>query len=208
MPQFTKLGATNYPTWAGEMQAWLRAQSVWRIVSGESTIPTLPSPPTEAQLAAYNSCAVLLMLCVEDDKKIHLTTISDDPKAMWKKLEDIHRLQKRPGTRFDAYDDLFSIRKKDDETLQTLMNRVDIAIKQIQDLRPTPFDLKTLDEELACMALIRALPEEFSNFASSLLLLDKLERATIQQAFVSEESQRRHRASEAPKESKLRTCQR
>ncbi len=48
------------------------------------------------------------------------------------------------------------------------------------------------------MTLIRALPDEFSGFASSLLLLDKLEKATIQQAFVSEESQRRHRASNAP----------
>jgi len=48
------------------------------------------------------------------------------------------------------------------------------------------------------MAMIRALPEEFSNFASSLLLMDKLDKASIQQAFVSEESQRHHRASEAP----------
>jgi len=48
------------------------------------------------------------------------------------------------------------------------------------------------------MAMVRALPEEFSNFASSLLLMDKLDKASIQQAFVSEESQRRHCASEAP----------
>jgi len=33
------------------------------------------------------------------------------------------------------------------------------------------------------MAMIRALPEEFSNFASSLLLMDKLDKAAIQQAF-------------------------
>ncbi|KAF4618248.1 hypothetical protein D9613_011683 [Agrocybe pediades] len=96
MPQFTKLGATNYPTWAGEMQAWLRAQSVWRIVSGESTIPTLPSPPTEAQLASHDSwlaksdkAAGYIYLLVEDDQKIHLNSISDDPKAMWKKLQDV-----------------------------------------------------------------------------------------------------------------------
>jgi hypothetical protein len=48
------------------------------------------------------------------------------------------------------------------------------------------------------MTLIRVLPDEFSVFASSLLLLDKLEKSTIHQAFVTEESQCRHRASHAP----------
>ena len=48
------------------------------------------------------------------------------------------------------------------------------------------------------MTLIRALPDEYSNFASSLLLLDKLDKATVHQAFVTEEAQRRHRANEAP----------
>ncbi len=107
-------------------------------------------------------------------------------------------LQKRPGLVSTAYDDLFSIRKLEDESLQSLMNRVDTAIHRIQDLRPKDFTLTNLDDELATMTLIRALPDEFSGFASSLLLLDKLEKATIQQAFVSEESQRRHRASATP----------
>ena len=86
----------------------------------------------------------------------------------------------------------------DDRSLQSLMNRVDTAIQHIKDLRPATFDLATLDDELASMALIRALPDEFSTFALSLLLQDKLEKTTIHQAFVTEESQRRHRASEAP----------
>jgi hypothetical protein len=71
---------------------------------------------------------------------------------------------------------------------------VDTAINRIQDLRPKDFTLCNLDDELASMTLIRALPDEFSAFASSLLLLDKLEKSTIHQAFVTEESQRRHRA--------------
>jgi len=55
MPQFTKLGSTNYPTWAGEMQAWLCANSVLRIVSGNSKAPTLSSPPTDAQIASFDA---------------------------------------------------------------------------------------------------------------------------------------------------------
>jgi hypothetical protein len=92
----------------------------------------------------------------------------------------------------------FSIRKQEDKTLQSLINRVDTAINHIQDLRPKDFTLSNLDDELASMTLIRALPDEFSAFASSLLLLDKLEKSTIHQAFLTEESQRRRRASAAP----------
>ena len=126
-----------------------------------------------------------MYLSIEDDQKIHLKGIEGDPVKIWAALSAIH-LQKRPGMRFNAYDNLFSIRKQEDETLQTLMNRVDTSIRRIQDLRPADFDLAKLDDELASMAMIRALPEEFSNFASSLLLMDKLDKASIQQAFVSD----------------------
>ncbi len=82
---------------------------------------------------------------------------------MWAALAAVH-LQKRPGARFNAYDDLFSIRKQEDESLQSLMNRVDTAIHRIQDLRPKDFTLSNLDDELASMTLIRSLTEEYSAF--------------------------------------------
>ena len=68
---------------------------------------------------------------------------------IWAALSAIH-LQKRPGMRFNTYDDLFSIRKQEDETLQTLMNRVDTSIRRIQDLRPADFDLAKLDDPWQC----------------------------------------------------------
>jgi len=49
------------------------------------------------------------------------------------------------------------------------------------------FTLEKLDDELQCMALIRALPEEYSHFSISLLLLDSLDKKKIIQAFCSEE---------------------
>jgi len=167
-------------------------------------IPCPPAVTSEAQIAALDAWELKsdkacgwMYLSIEDDQKIHFKGIEGDPVKIWAALSAIH-LQKRPGMRFNAYDDLFSIRKQEDETLQTLMNRVDTSIRHIQDLCPADFDLAKLDDELASMAMIRALPEEFSNFASLLLLMDKLDKASIQQAFVSEESQRRHCASEAP----------
>ena len=202
-PNFTKLNATNYPTWEGDMSAWLRSHGQWRIVSGQKLCPILSATPTAAELTAVESwedkaekAAGNIYLMVEPDQKIHFKGIKDKPVEMWKALETVH-LQKRPGTRFNAYDDLFSIRKEEEESLQTLMNRVDLALTRITDLRPASFTIDQLDSELASMALIRALPEEYSHFTSSLLLLDKLDKATIQQAFVTEDTQRRRRAADA-----------
>ena len=49
------------------------------------------------------------------------------------------------------------------------------------------------------MILIRALPaEEYSSFTSSLLLKDKLDKAAIHQAFVTEDIHRRRRAIDMP----------
>ncbi|KAG5644188.1 hypothetical protein H0H81_009682, partial [Sphagnurus paluster] len=45
-PAITKLDATNYTTWAGEMEAWLRSAGLWRIISGSAKAPTLSSTPT------------------------------------------------------------------------------------------------------------------------------------------------------------------
>jgi hypothetical protein len=187
LPTFAKLNASNYPTWCGEMQAWLRSQGVWCIVSGQSKAPTISSPPKDGEEAALNTwylksdkAAGYIYLAVDENQKIHFATISDDSVKMWAALAAVH-LQKRPGARFNAYDDLFSIRKQEEETLQSLMNRVETAINHIQDLRPKDFTLSSLDDELASMTLIRALPDEFSMFASSLLLLDKLEKSTIHQ---------------------------
>ena len=108
-------------------------------------------------------------------------------------------LQRRPGTRFNAYDDLFNIRKAEDESLQSLINRVEDKMKNIKDLRPNGFDLQSLDEELASMTLIRALPaQEYSSFTLSLLLKDKLDKAAVHQAFVTEDIHCCRRAVDIP----------
>jgi len=195
------------------MKAFCMTQGVWRIVNGTSTRPvtitvtsedgtkTSSSPADPAQVEAWDSkaekAAGYIYLMLEDSQKIHASDHLEDPKAMWAALEAVY-LQKKPGQRFNAYDDLLAIRKKEDETLQGLLGRVDDAFKLIKDLRPKPFSLDDFDKELASMVLIRALPEEYNAFSSSLLLMDKLDKDTIAQAFVAEEAQRRHRSNDAP----------
>ena len=119
------------------MQAWLRAQGVWRIVAAVSLAPKLPTSPAvapDAQIATLDAWELKsdkacswMYLSIKDDQKIHLQGIEGDPVKIWAALSAIH-LQKCPGICFNAYDDLFSIRKQEDETLQTLMNRVDTSI--------------------------------------------------------------------------------
>jgi hypothetical protein len=114
---------------------------------------------------------------------VHFRGHEEDPIKMWELLEAAH-LSKKPGAKFNAYDDLFNIRKQDDETLVDLGVRIEKAMQTIQNLRPADFTIDKLDAELQCMVLIRSLPEEYHHLSTSLLLKDQLDKSTILQAFV------------------------
>ena len=47
---------------------------------------------------------------------------------------------------------------------------IDASMQNIQNLRPTAFNMKDLDDELHSMALIRFLPEEYKSLTHSLML--------------------------------------
>ena len=64
---------------------------------------------------------------------------------------------------------------------------IEQAMGNIKNLHPKDFTIEKLDDELQCMALIQALPEEYSHFSTLLLLLDSLDKNKILQAFHSEE---------------------
>ena len=70
-------------------------------------------------------------------------------------------------------------------------------MQHIQDLRPTAFTLNDLDDELHSMALIRSLPDEYKSLAQSLMLLDDLNKNTIREAFLAEETNSRRRAEQS-----------
>src|SRR6266704_1936471 len=107
-------------------------------------------------------------------------------------------MQKRPGTHFNAYDDLFSIQKRDEEDLQALIKHIDDALHCICNLRSNTFTLDKLDNELGAIALICILRDDYNSFVSSLLLKDDLDKAVVQIAFVCKDNQCRHRQEESP----------
>ena len=69
---------------------------------------------------------------------------------------------------------------------------------QVKDLRPLAFTLDDLDSELGSMVLIRSLPEDYRSFISTIMLLPQFDYATVKDAFVMEEQNRRPRPSDNP----------
>ena len=189
--RLTLLNNTNYPQWKGEMRAVLQKKKLWSLVAG-----TRKKPTDEDKKQAWDDDAAMaagdIFLGVQVEQRVHLNNIAEDLVKMWLKLKAVH-LQKHPGTRFNAYDNLFVIRMKLEETLSSLMNRVDQAIIGIQNLRPEAFTLAKMDQELACMAMICTLPEDYSSFVSATLLLTDLDKEKLQSAFITEEAQRHHK---------------
>ena len=169
------------------------SKELWMLVSDDEPCPD--DADKESQLKwkkRAQKAAGELFLSVEQDQKSHFHGILSDPIRIWTTLRDVH-MSKKPGARFNAYDNLFSIRKQPNESLQSLCARIDASMQLIQDLRPTPFTLTEMDDELHSMALIRSLPDEYKSLSQSLMLHDDLNKNKIREAFLAEEtnSQRR-----------------
>jgi len=152
------------------MEAYLSTKELWEYVDGSipKPVPMDPSKPTAKEMKELanwkhkaRKVSREIWLAIEDDQKVHVKDIKGDPAVMWVKLESVH-VQKRPGAHFNTYDTLFSMRKNDEETLPTLMAHADKALQDIKSLCPSNFTLNQLDNELECMALVCALPEDFT----------------------------------------------
>ena len=97
---------------------------LWSVVSGKAKKPAKgkdkDTDDSTEELAKWETklekAAGEIYLAVESDQRVHFSGHEDDPKAMWESLKKAH-LHQKPGARFIAYDELFSIHKADDETL-------------------------------------------------------------------------------------------
>ena len=106
---------------------------LWMLVKG---VELKPEVVDSKALTATEAAAILawdikagkaageLYLAMQGDQRTHPSGIEDDPVAIWTKLKSVH-LQKHPGNRFLSYDTFFSIQKKEDESLTSLMTRID-----------------------------------------------------------------------------------
>jgi len=88
----------------------------WRLVSGkEMRLKSSDSEVLDKWKAKAEKAAGKLYLAVENDQRVHFRGCEEGPVKMWVLLESAH-VQKKTGARFNAYNDLFSIQKNDDET--------------------------------------------------------------------------------------------
>src|ERR1700748_1067091 len=155
-PVFEKLGPNNYAQWCGEMKAWLKVNQLWRLVSGKLQCPpSLPAAMSNAAIDAIiedwelksDMASGWLYLMVEPEQRVHLQDITDDAVAIWNKLESVH-MAECAGAHLNAYDIQTTIRKKDNNNLQSLTNQIDdsttssttnalVAIPKITSTTPT-----------------------------------------------------------------------
>jgi hypothetical protein len=178
-----------------EMKAYLRVKGLWLLVNGSETRPASDTDLQAKWDVKADKAAGELYLACSVEQRMHIDAVQDDPVKIWTTLASIH-LQQRPGARFNAWDDIFSIRKQPDESLSTLIARIEDGMSKIKELHPTGgkngYTIQDLDAELICMTMVRSLGKEYSHFASSLMLLKSLDKSELQAAFLAEESQCRH----------------
>ena len=132
LPSISPLNNCNYPFWSKEIKAWLHLKGLWLLVSGNEKAP---------------------VSSVEEQFRGVLDSIEDDPITIWTTLEEQFN-KKSARSRFNVIEDFFSIKKRNDESLQSLIYRVDESMRVLRNLRDSGFNLKKQDEELTCMALL------------------------------------------------------
>src|SRR5260370_7187899 len=127
---------------------------IWKLVYGKLSKPPLSKVEEVIKWEEKaEQAAGEIYLLVENDQRVHFRGKEDDPVEMWRLLEMAH-LSKKPGARFNAYNDLFSIRKQDSETLMDLGVRIEKAIQAIQNLRTRDFTIKHLNDDLQFIPLL------------------------------------------------------
>ena len=186
---FPKLGENNYSSWSVDMQAKLMDKRYWR---GHIETEKRPSDPLELEdwQLTHDAASGLIYSALEQQMKELVRGFLGEPKKMWDTLE-AHCNQKKPTTRFIAMENLLGIQKREDESLPALCMRISSAQRAMKDTRPLKFDLDALDNDLACMALIRALPpSEYGSFRSLLLLQKEVTLVSLMDSCRLEETNR------------------
>jgi hypothetical protein len=187
------LEETNYEDWRHDIIGLLRMENCLSIVTGKETKPSDPALLT-AWLERSNKAAGIIWRSLGPTQRTHVD-IDDNPDEMWSKIEQAHNKQ-LPAVRFSAYNDLFNIRKDSDESLTSLMSRVDKVCARVRNLRPKVYTLAMLDDELAALTLLRALPESDSVWTSSLMMNSAITYSDVKTHFASQQSLQTTRAME------------
>jgi len=110
--------------------------------------------------------------------KVYIRDQAEDPVKIWTTLKATF-IKPVSAPRFQAYQDLFSIKKDTSETLDAVINRVDEQVNIIKSLTPDSFTLDQLYDDLASITIINSLPHGFSTVVSTLAVMDKFSKKML-----------------------------
>jgi hypothetical protein len=184
----------NFEDWRHDLVGCLRMENCLSIVTGKEKSPD-DATLLSSWLARSNRAAGIIWRSLGPTQRTHVN-FDDDPDVMWSKIDQAHNKQ-LPAVRFSAYNDLFNVRKDPEESLTSLMSRVDKVCAKVQSLRPKDYTLAMMDDELAALTLLRALPESDLVWTSSLMMNDSVKYSDVKTHFTSQESLQSARAGEA-----------
>src|SRR5258708_6254694 len=192
----TLLTSENYHSWANDMKSWLQLNGPWCLVSGlerkpvgraevkdaHGNVVTPAADVDEDKLECWEikaeKAAGALKTAMSPDIKVLIRDGEDDPIFIWDTLKTSF-IQQCTVPRFNAYHALLSVQKLDSESLEGLINRVDEHIRIIKSLSPSSFTMDNLYDELAVMAIIRALPHSFDDVIRTISVLDKFDKQSV-----------------------------
>ena len=82
------LNGKNYPTWKVQCRIVLIKESLWGIISGTEETPGEDNADTRRKFMARRDRALAIMVLAVDPLLLYLLGDPEDPKAVWKKLEE------------------------------------------------------------------------------------------------------------------------
>jgi hypothetical protein len=181
------------------MKSWLQLNGLWHLVLGQEKKP-VAKPKVKDSKGQVISKAVdvdeeklerweikaeraagALKTGMSHNIKVLIRDCEDNALLIWETLK-MSFIQQWTAPHFNAYHTLLSVEKSDSETLDSLINRVDEQIRVIKSLSPSSFTLDNLYDELAVMAIIRALPHSFDDVMQTISVLDKFDKQSVVQS--------------------------
>jgi hypothetical protein len=130
---FPLLNNHNYHEWKDHAMSLLQSKQLYRLVTGLKLRPTSPGDKQNDWDDQQEAAAGLLARMVDRQSHHHFQEYKSDPVRIWDILKRLNTAV-APGMRFNAYDDIVGMRKKDDETLEDFGNRVTNAMQKVKDI--------------------------------------------------------------------------
>ena len=190
---FAPLTEKNYSTWVLDARALFMRKGLLGYVTGTSR---QPSESDSDALAVWHdkseqAAGYLYASLDASRKEIVAEEFSQcNPPAMWAKLQSVHQ-QKKPSSRFIAYEVLLSSVLQDGESLPTFGARVSGAYWRVKELVPSTYTVEQMGEELTVMAIVRGMPfEQYGSFRSQLMMKDALSLSTLKELLQQEQANR------------------